>query len=180
MELVSRLIHIISLVLYRMIGMRLPHTFWPGGIVFSRIRKLLLTGMGCKVGIDCEIEPHVDVGFRPNLVIGNNCQLNQNTTLKSVIMGDDVMIAPGVVFLDRSHNFSRTDISMREQGESSRRVTNIDNDVWIGQNAIIFPGLKIGEGVIVGAGSVVTSDLAAWTVAAGSPARVIRSRVKEK
>ena len=148
MKLVSALIHVTSLVLYRTIGIRLPHTFWPGGAVFSLIRKLLLSGMGCKVGVDCEIEPHVDVGFRPNLVIGNNCQLNQNIILKSVVMGDDVMIAPGVVFLDRSHNFSRTDISMREQGESSRRVTNIDNDVWIGKTRLFSQDLRLERALL--------------------------------
>ena len=101
------MIRAISVVLYRLIAIRLPHTFWLGGRLFSWIRKILLQGMGCSVGDKCEIEPHVDVGFRPKLKIGHCCQINQNVMMKSVEMGDHVMIAPGVVFLDRFHHFDR-------------------------------------------------------------------------
>jgi len=144
--------------------------------MFSWSRKILLVGMGCRVGKYCEIEPNVDVGFRPNLEIGNRCQINQNTVLKSVIIGDNVMIAPNVVLLDRSHHYERLDIPMIDQGETSRELTIIADDVWIGQNAIILPGLKVGKGAIIGAGSVVTHDVSDWAVVAGVPAKVIKSR----
>jgi len=158
------MIRLLSTVLYRAIAVHLPHTFWPGGFIFSWIRKILLTGMGCSIGKRCEIESNVDVGFRPLLKIGNFCQINQNVIMKSVEMGNYVMVAPGVVFLDRFHNFDRLDIPMAQQGESERILTMIGDDVWIGQNAIVMPGIEIGDGVIIGAGSVVTRNIPAYAV----------------
>ncbi len=137
---------------------------------------LLLRGMGCCVGRRCEIEPHVDIGFRPRLKIGNYCQINRNVVMKSVEMGDNVMIASGVVLLDRFHHFDRLDIPMTKQGVSKRKMIKIGNDVWIGQNAIIMPGIEIGEGVIVGAGAVVTIDIPTYAIVAGVPARILRYR----
>lgn len=171
-----KLISIPFLFLYRSIGFHLPHTFWPGGIFFSWVRAWLLRGMGCQVGSNCEIEPHVDVGFSPNLKIGDNCQINFGAVLRTVHMGDYVMVAPGVVFLDRLHITDRTDLPMVLQGESGRLLTEVGNDVWIGQNAIIMPGRKIGCGAIIGAGAVVTHDVPEYSVVAGVPARILRYR----
>jgi maltose O-acetyltransferase len=169
-------VRLFCLLAYRLVVMRLPHSFWPGGVLFSRLRRYNLIGMGCRVGRDCELEPGIDVGFRPDLSIGDRCQINQNTSIKSARIGNDVMIAPGVVLLDRQHNFSRTDIPMTQQGASPRQLTIIEDDVWLGQNVIVMPGVTIGCGVIVGAGSVVTKDLPDWSIAVGVPARVIRFR----
>jgi len=168
-----------AVLLYRLIAMRLPHTFWPGGRVFSWVRGTLLLGMGCHVGTGCEIEPHVDIGFHPNLKIGNFCQINQHVMMKSVEMGDYVMIAPGVALLDRFHHFDRLDIPMAKQGASDRKVIKIGNDVWIGQNAIIMPGIEIGDGVIVGAGAVVTKNVPAYAIVTGVPAQVLKYRNAE-
>lgn len=167
---------VFCLCFYRLIAIRLPHSFWPGGGVFSRLRRYCLIGMGCHVGRDCELEPGIDIGFRPVLHIGDRCQINQNTSIKSARIGNDVMIAPGVVLLDRQHNFCRTDIPMTQQGDTSRQLTVIADDVWIGQNVIVMPGITIGTGVIIGAGSVVTKDIPDWSVAAGVPAKIIRYR----
>lgn len=171
-----RLTSVFFLFLYRLIAMRLPHSFWPGGIVFSSLRRYSLIGMGCRVGSNCELEPRIDVGFTPDIQIGDRCQINQGTSIKSARIGNDVMIAPGVVLLDRQHNFSRTDMPMAQQGASARLLTIIGDDTWLGQNVIVMPGIRIGTGVIVGAGSVVTKDLPDWSIAVGAPARVIRYR----
>jgi len=99
--------------------------------------------------------------------------------MKSVEMGNYVMIAPGVVFLDRLHNFERLDIPMAKQGDSERMKTRIGNDVWIGQNAIIMPNIEIGDGVIIGAGAVVTKNIPAHAIVVGVPARISRFRNTE-
>lgn len=168
--------HAVSLVAYRTLGMRLPHTFWPGGRAFSEARRLLLRGMGCRVGRGCDLEPHIDVGFRPRITVGDRCQINQRTSIRSARIGSHVMIAPGVVVLDRQHHFDRLDVPMAEQGASPRQMATIEDDVWIGQNAIIMPGLTIGRGAIVAAGAVVTRSVSAHAIVAGVPARVIGER----
>ena len=154
----------------------MPHTFWPGGIIFSHIRRLTLLGMGCRIGKGCEIEPHIDVGFSPDLRIGDHCQINQRVMVHAAEIGDYVMIAPDVVFLDRFHIFDRTDVPMAKQGASARKKIVIGSDVWIGQRAILMPGISVGDGAIVGAGAVVTRDIPPYAIVAGIPARIVRFR----
>lgn len=170
-------IHVLSIITYRLIGMRLPFSFWPflGGFA-SGFRRWLWIGMGCKIGKGCDIEPNIDLGFAPKLIIGNGCQINQNVVLRTARLGNYVMLAPGVVLLDRNHNFNRLDIPMALQGHTARLETVIEDDVWIGQNAIVMPGIKIGQGAIVAAGAVVTRDVAAYSIVAGVPARIVKSR----
>lgn len=174
----QKVVHVICLILFRSIGNRLPASFWPGiGSASSWVRRWLLIGMGCKIGRACDIEPHVEVGFVPRLSIGFGCQINQNVTIRTARLGKYVMLAPGVVLLDRMHNFADPTVPMALQGDSRRKEIEIEDDVWIGQNAIIMPGLKIGTGAIIAAGAVVTRDVSAYDVVGGVPARVIRNRI---
>ena len=103
---------------------------------------------------------------------------------QKIEIGDDVLISWGVTVVD--HNSHAISFSERSQDVVNWRLgkkdwTNvkiapikISNKVWIGFNSIILKGVTIGEGAIVGAGSVVTKDVPAWTIVAGNPARVIR------
>lgn len=87
------------------------------------------------------------------------------------------MLAPDVVLLDRTHVFSAIDVPMANQGSGPRLLTEIGSDVWIGQRAIVMPGIKIGQGAIIGAGAVVTCDVPSWSISVGVPAKVVRMRV---
>lgn len=85
------------------------------------------------------------------------------------------MMGPDVVILTHTHNIDCTDISMGDQSARVAKVT-IGNDVWIGMRSIIMPGVKIGNGAVIGAGAVVTKDVPDYAVVGGIPARVIRFR----
>lgn len=85
------------------------------------------------------------------------------------------MMGPDVVILTHTHNIERADIPMRFQGFRVAKVT-IGNDVWIGMRSIIMPGVKIGNGVVIGAGAVVTKDIPDYAVVGGVPAKIIRFR----
>lgn len=91
-------------------------------------------------------------------------------------VGADVMMGPYVVIVGDSHQFSQTDIPMRLQEIKEYPPVRIEDDVWIGARAIILPGLKIGKGAIIGAGSVVTKDIPPYAICAGNPAKIIRYR----
>ena len=106
--------------------------------------------------------------------IGINCELNG-----PVRIGKYVNMGPEVVFYTQNHTYSRTDIPMQRQGFELEKPIIVGDDVWIGRRVIILPGVKIGDGVIIGAGAVVTKDVEPYSVAAGNPAKVVKRRKTE-
>ena len=99
-----------------------------------------------------------------------NCAVHGPLTI-----GTDVMMGPEVVILTNSHKYDKCDIPMNKQGSYVLPVV-IGNDVWIGTRAIILPCVKIGNGVIIGTGTVVTKDVPDYAVVGGVPAKIIRLR----
>lgn len=93
----------------------------------------------------------------------------------NVTIGNDVLIAPRVSINTVSHHAERCDVTINEQGIYKDPVV-IEDDVWIGMHAVILQGVTIGHGSIIGAGAVVNRDIPPWSIAVGSPAKVIRRR----
>ena len=120
---------------------------------------------------------YCDYGF--NIEAGKNFYANYNCTIIDVAkvkIGDNCFMAPNVAIYMAGHPiYPDTRNSMFEYG---KEVTIGDN-VWIGGNTVVCPGVHIGDNVVIGAGSVVTKDIPAWSVAAGNPCRVIR-KITEK
>ena len=85
------------------------------------------------------------------------------------------MMGPDVIILTTSHITTDTDKPMRLQKGVKTKVI-IGDDVWIGTRSILMPGIKVGNGVIIGAGSIVTKDIPDYAVVGGSPARIIKFR----
>jgi len=92
-----------------------------------------------------------------------------------VSIGDNVLIAAHTSINTVSHHFERCDIPINDQGIYCDPVT-IEDDAWIGMNAVILQGVRIGKGAIVGAGAVVTRDVPAWNIVMGVPARIVSQR----
>lgn len=108
--------------------------------------------------------------------IGSGSGLGVNCSVHGPLkIGDNVMMGPNVTILTHTHNIERTDIPMGQQGMRVAEVV-IGNDVWIGMRVIIMPGIKIGDGAVIGAGAVVTKDVPAFTVVGGVPAKIIKYR----
>ena len=106
-----------------------------------------------------------------NSGIGVNCVINGKCSI-----GDDVMMGPNCIIYTKNHCISRIDIPMNIQGETEEQSVNIGNDVWIGSNTIILPGVTIGSHSVIGTGSIVTKDVPEYVVVAGNPAKIIRER----
>lgn len=115
-------------------------------------------GEGLKVGDNSNIGPFSYIGCSGLIEIGNN-----------------VMISPRVSIYAENHNFGDTGVPMKSQGVSRHRV-KIEDDCWIASNSVILAGVTVGTGSVIAAGSVVTKDVAPFSVVAGNPARVIRAR----
>lgn len=120
---------------------------------------------------------YCDYGF--NIEVGKNFFANYNCTMLDVAkitIGDNCFMAPNVAIYTAGHPIhpdSRN--SMYEYGIP----VTIGDNVWIGGNVVICPGVAIGSNCVIGAGSVVTKDIPEWSIAAGNPCRVIRKITDE-
>ena len=90
--------------------------------------------------------------------------------------GDGANMGPYCMLHSANHNFDDPSRSVTEQGWQDAGPMEIGRNAWVGMGSIVLPGVRIGEGCVVGAGSVVTRDLEEFTVAVGNPAKPIRSR----
>lgn len=109
-----------------------------------------------------------------DVIIGDHTRIGlHNTIIGPVTIGSNVNLAQGITITALNHNFSETNKRIDEQGISTNAVT-IDDDVWIGANAVILPGVKIGNHCVVAAGAVVTKDVPPHSLVAGVPAKVIK------
>ncbi|WP_241967227.1 acyltransferase [Pseudokineococcus lusitanus] len=111
------------------------------------------------------------------VTIGSRSGVGKDALLMGeVVIGDDVMMGPRVVVLATNHVSDDVSRPMREQGLTRPRPVVIEDDVWIGANAVLLPGRRIGQGSIVAAGCVVTKDVEPYSVVGGNPGRVLGSR----
>ena len=113
------------------------------------------------------------------LVIGDNCSINTNVQIGAsggrIVIGDNVMIAPNVVIRASNHGINR-EKPMRFQPHTYGEII-IEDDVWIGSNAVITSGVVLAKGTVVGAGAVVTKSTDSYCIVGGVPARKIGERV---
>lgn len=109
-----------------------------------------------------------------DVVIGDHTRIGlHNTIIGPVTIGQHVNLAQDIVVTALNHNYSIPDQRIDQQGVTTAAVT-IGNDCWIGANAVILPGVTIGEHSVVAAGAVVTKDVPSHSLVAGVPARIIK------
>lgn len=158
-----------------------------------RGKKYIDLGDQLTLGKHCRFEvfPHLMVGNKSKkLKIGKNVQINDNVhicALQSVEIGDNVLIASNIYIADNSHGSYNGDSATQSSPitppiKRSYYIApvKIDNNVWIGQGVVINPGVTIGEGSIIGANSVVTHSIPPFSIAVGSPSKVIKKYSFEK
>lgn len=126
------------------------------------------------VGKSVWIEPPLTFARGKTVTIGDNCYINANLTLVDdykITIGNGVLIAPNVTITVTGHPVHH---ELRKHGEMYTFPVTICDNVWIGANAVILPGVTIGENSVIGAGSVVTKDIPPNVIAVGNPCKVLR------
>jgi acetyltransferase-like isoleucine patch superfamily enzyme len=125
------------------------------------------------------INPPFTCDYGSHIFFGKNCFVNYNCTIIDVLpvrFGDNCQVAPNVSIYTAGHPIHpATRNTLYEYG----RPVTIGDNVWIGGNVVLCPGVSIGSNSVIGAGSVVTRDIPDWSVAAGNPARVLRTITEE-
>lgn len=114
----------------------------------------------------CDYGYHIEIG--ENFFANHNCVILDGAKVR---FGDHVFIAPNCCFSTAGHPI---DFARRNQGLEFAHPITVGNNVWIGANVTVLPGVMIGDNAVIGAGSVVNRDIPANVVAAGNPCRVLR------
>lgn len=165
--------------------LRVHWTRWQGG---RQIHPKCLFGSGVKIerpwlikmGQRCVLQPSVWLNLvedGAHVEIGNSVFIGRGTEIEAscrIEIGSDCLIGPGVYITDHNHGM-KNDQTMNIQ-ECVPSPVVIEEDVWIGARCILLPGVTVGKGAILGAGSVITKNVDAHSVVAGVPARFIRTR----
>jgi acetyltransferase-like isoleucine patch superfamily enzyme len=136
--------------------------------------SLLLSQLLKHVGENVRIMPNFHCEYGHNITIGNNVLINFNSIIMDnaeVIIGDDVLIGPNAGIYTVNHAIVPDE---RAKGICICKPVHIENKVWFGADVKVLAGVTIGEGSIIGAGSVVTKSIPAGVIAAGNPCKVIR------
>ena len=161
--------------LYYSIAIRLPVSYSRGGKIARSLREVCARQFLSNVGKNVNLEKGAMI--TSSMEIGTNSGIGINAKIHGkVIVGENVMMGPDCIIYTTNHKFDRLDIPMREQGFSKEKPVFIGNDVWIGGRVTILPGVHIGNGAIIGAGSVVTKDVPEFAVVGGNPAKIIKYR----
>ncbi len=143
--------------------------FWKDFSALERLKGLFLS-----VGEHVMLTPPFYCDHGNKISIGNHFYANTGLTILDenyVTIGDNVYFAPHVSIYTATHPI---DAAVRNTDLEYAKPVKIGNDVWIGGNTVINPGVTIGNNVVIGSGSVVTKDIPSGVVAAGNPCRVIR------
>ena len=149
---------------------------WP---VHGNVLEALREGR-LEVGAHTLLEPHVWITApAPGRVrIGEESFLNvavMVAALELVEIGAHCMFANGCVITDANHRFDDPDRPVTWQGFTGKGPTRVGDNTWCGANVVITSGVTVGERCVIGANSVVTADVPPYSIAAGVPARVLRS-----
>jgi acetyltransferase-like isoleucine patch superfamily enzyme len=123
---------------------------------------------GMVPGQECMFDPVVEIGDR--CLIGKGSGIVGHLNIK---IGDDVWTGHHVYITDQNHGYEDLGVPISQQTQPERPVA-IGRGSWIGHGSVILPGAQIGEHVVIGANSVVTGDIPSYSVAVGSPAKVIK------
>lgn len=116
------------------------------------------------------------------LRIGQNTAINEYNNLRAaggaIDIGNNCQVAQFCTFVATNHTVETTEYMIDAPWNPDRSFIIIGDDVWIGANSVILPGVQVGQGAVIGAGSVVTKDVPSYSISAGVPAKTIRLRTQ--
>ncbi len=138
------------------------------------LREKMIKKILKKTGKNILVESNFNCDYGYNIEVGENFYMNHNCVIldgAKVEFGDNVFVAPNFGFYTAGHPI---DIELRNKGLEYAKPIKVGNNVWIGGNVVVLPGVTIGDNVTIGAGSVVNKDIESNSIAVGNPCKVIK------
>lgn len=157
------------------------HKKGKNSVVCRRARMDVMPYNKFEMGANSLIEDYAVVNNAVgDVLIGDRTLIGiSSIVIGPVVLGNDILLAQHVVLSALNHGYADVEKSIREQKESTEPIV-VGDEVWIGANAVVTSGVKLGKHAIVAAGSVVTRDVPPYTIVAGSPARAIKEYDAER
>jgi len=145
----------------------------------AELRSLLLSPLFKSIGKGTSIQFGCFFNGLKNIEIGHNVYINHHTELLArdvgISIGNYVMIGQHSILITDNHTYKDADKLIITQGSINEKII-VEDDVWIGSHVTILAGVTVGKGSVLAAGSVITKDVAPYSVVGGVPARIIRMR----
>ena len=146
----------------------------------AKFRARILSYLFKSSGENIEIFENCRFYRHSNISLGNNVFINHSCELEAVggpiTIGNYVLLASGVKLLTLKREYTDSQRPIYFQKHITNQHITIEDDVWIGTNAVILPNVTIGRGAIVGAGAVVSKDVEPYAIVGGIPAKTIKYR----
>jgi len=166
-------------LIYYLFVRHLPRCYVRYSFGSKHIRAFILKRTFKRFGTNVTIEPKIFFYNMSESEIGDNSGIGIGSYIGTVKIGRDVMIGEELIVISQNHEFGDLRTPMWKQGWKKDQPVVIEDDVWIGSRVILLPGVKVGKGSIVAAGSIVTKEVPPYTIVGGNPAREIRKRTQE-
>ena len=154
------------------------------GSLYSQTGCVVLSPKNISIGKDVSMMRNCHLYAHDNGLIkaGDRLSLNNNVMIDAagggkIFIGNDVLIGPNVVIRASNHTYKSKSVPINKQGHVGGEIV-IEDDVWIGANTVLLPKTIIRKGSVIAAGSVVNSEIQSNSIAAGVPAKVIRTDVR--
>ena len=146
-----------------------------------------LSRQGVEIGDDVMIGPYSVIRASMLSRLGEGVRIGKGSAMDAysyigagggVFIGDSVIMGQHVSFHAENHQYDRLDVPIREQGITRKGIV-IEDDCWVGSNVTFLDGVRVGRGCVIAAGTIVRGEIPAYSVVAGVPGRVIKSRKEE-
>lgn len=168
----------VCIYLYYGFAINLPESKRCKGIS-RKVRLFLCKRIFKKCGDNVNIEKGAQFGNGRLVEIGDYSGIGINARIpNNIVIGKYVMMGPNCCILDSNHQFIDLESPMMFQGYTEKKLTIIEDDVWIGCNVTMTAGRHISKGSIIAAGTVLTKDYPEYSIVGGNPSKLICSRIK--
>lgn len=150
-------------------------------VIYGDIRNLYL-GKATSINNFCTLAIAKNPASEqlPRFVVGNGTYIGEYNNIRvaggEIIIGQNCLISQHITMVSSNHSISKTLQIKNQSWTTEKNFIHIGDDVWIGANSVILPGVTIHDGAVVAAGSIITKDIPPYAIVAGNPARILKYR----